>query len=146
MPYSPYIYRYSASETAPLRKIERLYMTYAPVTPNGDHPAIALRSRNLKFCTKAQWHRRKVWNPRHHVAYNSLQYALGSLITLSLRPMCSHVYHQHALNALPMRPRWDLCALTASKSLSLRSHNAISTFATRSLRLYGVYKLKVYHK
>ena len=28
MPYSPYIYRHSASETAPLRKIERLYMTY----------------------------------------------------------------------------------------------------------------------
>ena len=27
MPYSPYIYRYSASETTPLRKIERLYMT-----------------------------------------------------------------------------------------------------------------------
>ena len=27
MPYSPYIYRYSASETAHLRKIERLYMT-----------------------------------------------------------------------------------------------------------------------
>ena len=27
MPYSPYIYRYSASETAPLGKIERLYMT-----------------------------------------------------------------------------------------------------------------------
>ena len=27
MPYSPYIYRYSASETAPLRKIERLCMT-----------------------------------------------------------------------------------------------------------------------
>ena len=27
MPYSPYIYRYSASETAPLRKIERLYLT-----------------------------------------------------------------------------------------------------------------------
>ena len=25
MPYSPYIYRYSASETAPLRTIERLY-------------------------------------------------------------------------------------------------------------------------
>ena len=27
MPYSPYIYGDSASETAPLRKIERLYMT-----------------------------------------------------------------------------------------------------------------------
>ena len=27
MPYSPYTYRYSASETAPLRKIEILYMT-----------------------------------------------------------------------------------------------------------------------
>ena len=26
----------------------------APVTPNGDHLAIALRSRTLKFCTKAQ--------------------------------------------------------------------------------------------
>ena len=51
--------------------------SYVPVTPNGDHPAIALRSRTLKFCTKAQWHCWKVWNPRHHVAYNSLQYALG---------------------------------------------------------------------
>ena len=27
MPYSPYMYRYSASQTAPLRKIERLYLT-----------------------------------------------------------------------------------------------------------------------
>ena len=28
IPYSPYMYRYSASETAPLHKIERLYMTF----------------------------------------------------------------------------------------------------------------------
>ena len=100
----------------------------APVTPSGDHPAIALRSQTLKFCTKAQWHRRKVWNPRHHTGYNGLQYTLDSLITLSLRPMCSQFDHQCAPNALPLRSVRSYCVQVAFTAVPQRSQYVCNSF------------------
>ena len=102
-----------------------------PVTPNGDHPAIALRSRTSKFCTKAQWHRRKVWNPRHHVAYNSLQYALGSLLTRLLRSHCDLCVPTFIISVLSMRSQCapaEICALSLRPS---RFHCAPTTLSVR---------------
>ena len=54
MPYSPYMYRYSASETAPLRKIERLYMTSYNVfiiNITCSAPQIKQIAKNVHFVT-----------------------------------------------------------------------------------------------
>ena len=60
MPYSPYIYRYYASEIAPLRKIERLYIersyyvmsnTTLDITCSGSLPHPPKKAKNVHFVT-----------------------------------------------------------------------------------------------
>ena len=80
---------------------------YTLVTPTGDQPATAVRSRTLTIFTKAQWNCRKC----------SPQCPLDSL---SLQPSAFSVWFQYALNASKLRVIHSLCAQVALTALSLR--------------------------